>query len=123
MDENNEKKILNIQLEVSPKFLKNLENYCKITGTNEQEAIEHGIAQLTQVYASEYGDPKEAYFLKNSTAYDRAAAKNEGRKENVTKVPCYVLGECIIYSSPYYRIVAEGRLMKVPKESIAWEDP
>lgn len=91
-----------------------LRMYCRLTGASETEAAEKAIERLAQPYMPDT-EPIEAVYLQGASAYEAMAAKNEGDKPKIVERKCYILGECTMLGEPYYRIVVDGQLMRVPK--------
>lgn len=104
------------------KTKKNLEKYCSMTGQTEEIVIDLALGQFLAPFVPDEGYPIKAELLSGITRYERKVAQNEGRKVTVTKEPCFVLGALTIFGAPYYRIISDGRLMKVPKECIEFAE-
>ena len=90
-----------VKLEINDTVLDLLHNYCKVTDTPENEAVETAIRKMTISYVADNGHPK------------RAMLKKAG-----SLMPCYVLGRT---RENYYRIVIAGQLMSVPTDHVVFD--
>lgn len=93
-------------IEISDKTLAMLANYCKVTGTDEEKAVETAIQRLSSPFLSEWDEPKPAMYV---SAY--------------SSKPCYVLRKEDRFGKPYFRIVLDGELRSVPQSAIRFLDP
>lgn len=93
-------------IEISSKTLEMLVNYCKVTGMDEEKAVETAIQRLSSPFLPEWDEPKPAMYV---SAY--------------SSTPCYVLRKEDRFGKPYFRIVLDGELRSVPQSAIRFAAP
>lgn len=109
-------KIINCILETS--LVRGIENYSEMTGLTKTAVMEKALSTFLGPYKCDTEKPVEAVYLSGGSDYERMIAEKEGREPDIREEPCYVLGEANMYDKPYYRIVKDGALMKVPVSMI-----
>ena len=103
---------------LNAEICKNLDLYCLMTGMTKTSVIEKALAQFLGPYEMESDTPLKAVYLSGGSEYERMVAKNEGRELVIKEEPCFVLGKTTMMGEPYYRILKDNQLMKVPENVI-----
>lgn len=98
-----------------------LKNFTMITGVSEREAAFQALRLYLYDYVCEPGYPKKAVYKHQATAYAIKAAENEGAATDGSEKPCYILGKTSICGKPYYKIAADGHIVKAPEEYVQIE--
>lgn len=95
-----------------------LKSYCKMTGKSEEEVRKEALYHFLSPYFADKGYPQEAVYLEGATPYERQVARNEGRRERICEVPCYILKKSKMFGNEYYQILVGDKLMKVPSDVV-----
>lgn len=94
-----------------------------LLGRTVTEFIEDAVRRAVQPYLSMNGGKlelkiKKGFYLRGASAYEQRAAELEGRPIQIVREKCAVLEYREMMGSPYYKIVKNGSLMKVPANMI-----
>ena len=94
-----------------------------LLGKTAVEFVEDAVDQAVQPYLTMNGGKnelkiKKGFYLKGASAYEQKAAELEGRQIRIVREKCAILEYREMMGSPYYKIVKNGSLMKVPANMI-----
>ena len=94
-----------------------------LLGKTTTEFIEEAIARAVFPYLSLNDGKQElkmikGYYLRGASMYEKRLAEMEGRKIETVREKCTILEFIEREGKPYYKIVKDGSLMKVPCQYI-----
>lgn len=89
------------------------------SGEFVEDAVEHALMPYVSVNGGRMElKPKKGIYLRGASVYEKKVAENEGREAEVIRESCTILQFCEMMGQPYYKIILNGQLMKVPANVI-----
>lgn len=89
-------------MKLSEENKEKLEIYCEMTGKDPEDVVNESVKRTLLYCVSSTKRPLKAILI-----------ETDGSEEL-----CYILEKTTVFGKPYYRIMADGRVMSVPEKNI-----